>query len=72
MTTDHSDGEVVVDDVVRDVLHDLVDRFRFVSLLVVNTDPPPVQLGCPRLGYSLEQKIAGSDLVVCIIIEVSH
>ena len=45
--TDHSYGEVVVDDVVRDVLHDLVDWFRFISLLVVNTDPPPVQLGGP-------------------------
>ena len=47
LNTDHSDGEVVVDDVVRDVLHDLVDWLRFVSLLVVNTDPPPVQLGGP-------------------------
>ncbi len=47
LSTDHSNGEVVVDDVVRDVLHDLVDLLRLVSLLVVNTDPPPVQLGRP-------------------------
>ena len=47
LSTDHSNGEVVVDDVVGYVLHDLVDWLRFVSLLVVNTDPPPVQLGGP-------------------------
>ena len=55
MSTHHPDGEVVVDDVVRDVLHDLVDWLRFVSLLVVNTDPPPVQLGRPGLGDALRE-----------------
>lgn len=47
LSTDHSNREVVVDDVVRDMLHYLVDGFRFVSLLVVNTDSPPVQLCRP-------------------------
>ena len=53
LDTDHSDGEVVVDDVVGDVLHALVDGLRLVPLLVMNTDLPPVQQGSAGLGNTL-------------------
>ena len=55
MSTHHPDGEVVVDDVVRDVLHHLVDGLRLVPLLVIDADPPPVQLGRPGLGDALRE-----------------
>ena len=67
LSTDHSNREVVVDDVVGDggdaVLQCLVHGLRFVSLLVVNTDPPPVQLGRPCLGDSLQQ-----NSVWCLVV----
>ena len=43
MYTHHSDGEVVVDYVGRDVVHDARDRLGLVVLLVLHQDLPPVQ-----------------------------